>query len=172
MRALCAALSVAGLAACSTEKAPEFPPLCPQAGILRDGADITQFRGTGTDLTDMVLDGRITAVGGKCSLDDSRHLRVKMSVQLDLTRGPAATAHTINVLYFVSVSKGQDILAKKIYGVAAEFPGNTDHLRLNSQEIDLVLPIDEKTTGDAYSTLVSFQLTPEQLAFNRSRGVR
>ncbi len=120
----------------------------------------------------MVLDGRITGLGGKCSLDDPKHLRTALSVNLDLTRGPASRTHTLDVGYFVAVSKGQTILDKKIYRLTADFPGNSDRLQLKTDEVDLVLPIDDKTQGDAYSILVGFQLTPAELDFNRSRGAR
>ena len=120
----------------------------------------------------MVIDGRITGLGGKCLLDDSKHLRTELSVNLDLTRGPAAKSGTQDVAYFVSVSQGDTILDKKIFRLAASFPGNTDRARLTTDEIDLVLPIDDKTQGNAYSILVGFQLTPDELAFNRRRGPR
>ncbi len=165
-------LVAAALSACAGPELPQFAPACPQTGILRDGADLTSFRADGTDLTDMVTDGRITGLSGKCSLDDLTHLRTVLSVNLDLTRGPAAQGRDAAVTYFVSVSKGDTILDKRDYTVGASFPRNSDHLRLTGDQIDLVLPVDDKTKGGAYQVLVGFQLTPEQLAFNRRRGAR
>ena len=172
IRALCAAGALAGLSACGTTTTPQFPPVCPTSGILRDAADVTQFRGPGTDLTDMVVDGRITGLAGKCQLDDPKHLSTQIAVGLDVTRGPASRDRTAPIAYFISVSKGQTILDKKIYVLNAAFPGNADRVRLVTDEVDLVLPVDDKTPGDAYSILVGFQLTPDQLEFNRRRGTR
>jgi hypothetical protein len=172
IRALCAAVTLTGLSACGGSSTAQFAPVCPTTGILRDGADLTRFRGTGTDLTDMVIDGRITGLGGKCLLDDSKHLRTQLSVSLDLTRGPAAKSDTQGVAYFVSVSQGDTILDKKIYRLATAFPGNSDRARIRTDEVDLVLPIDDKVQGNSYSILVGFQLTPAELDFNRRRGVR
>ena len=163
--------AAAGLSACGAP-ASQFPPVCPTSGILTDAADLTQFRGTGTDITDMVVDGRITGLGGKCSLDDAKHLRTTLTVNLDLNRGPASANRSVDVLYFLSVSKGQSILDKRVYRLTANFPGNADRARVQSDEVDLVLPIDAKVQGDSYSILVGFQLTPAELAFNRSRGAR
>ena len=92
IRVLCAMAAAAGLSACGAP-ASQFPPVCPTSGILTDAADLTQFRGTGTDITDMVVDGRITGLGGKCSLDDAKHLRTTLTVNLDLNRGPASAQH-------------------------------------------------------------------------------
>jgi hypothetical protein len=173
IRALCAAASLAGLSACSGgSSGQQFAPVCPTSGILRDGADVTRFRGAGTDLTDMVIDGRITGLGGKCQLDDSKHLRTQLNVRLDLTRGPAARGATQDVAYFVSVSQGDRILDKQIYRLNASFPGNADRARITTDEVDLVLPINDTMQGNSYSILVGFQLTPEELAFNRRRGPR
>ncbi len=162
----------AGLAGCANTNGQKFAPACPQTGILRDGSDLTRFRSTGTDLTDMVIDGRITGLSGKCALDDPTHLRTSISVAMDLTRGPAALGRQADVTYFISVSKGQAILDKADYTFTVNFPRNGDRQGLRGEQIDLVLPIDAKTTGADYRILVGFQLTPEQLAFNRRRGPR
>ncbi len=74
--------------------------------------------------------------------------------------------------YFVSVSRGDTILAKQDYRLNVDFPRNSDRLRLTGEQIDLVVPVDDKLTGAAYSVLVGFQLTPTELAFNRRRGPR
>ena len=167
-----AALALLGLSGCGGSNLPKFAPACPATGILRDGADMTRFRGTGTDLTDMVVDGRITGLSGKCSLDDLTHLHTVLSVSMELARGPAAVGRQADVTYFISVSRGDTILDKKDYTFNVEFPRNAERLRLTGDQIDLVLPVNDKLSGSAYSVLVGFQLTPEQLAFNRRRGVR
>ncbi len=161
-----------GLAGCGGPTLPKFAPACPVTGILRDGADLTRFRATGTDLTDMVVDGRITGLSGKCALDDLTHLHTVISVSMDLTRGPAAQGRQAEVTYFISVSRGDTILDKRDYTFNVEFPRNSERVRLTGDQIDLVLPINDKMSGAAYSVLVGFQLTPDQLAFNRRRGVR
>ena len=164
-------LATAGLAGCGPTL-PRFAPACPVTGILRDGADMTRFRGNGTDLTDMVVDGRITGLSGNCSLDDLTHLHTVISVSMDLTRGPAAEGRQADVTYFISVSLGDTILDKRDYTFNVEFPRNSERVRLTGDQIDLIMPVGDHLTGAAYSVLVGFQLTPEQLAFNRRRGVR
>ncbi len=172
LRVLVPLAGLVALSACSDAPASDFPPLCPETSVRPDAADLTRFQGTGTDLTDMVVDGRITRPTGKCALDDATHLRTILNVNLELTRGPASKSRTVDVTYFVAVLKGDTILAKQEYRVPTEFPSNTDHVRLAGDEIDLVLPVTEKVSGAAYRVLIGFQLTPEELAFNRRRGPR
>ena len=45
-------------------------------------------------------------------------------------------------------------------------------MTITAAPVDLVLPIDDKTSGVVYRVLDAFQLTPAELAFNRHRGVR
>ena len=151
---------------------PKFAPACPNTGIVLDAADVTRFKSTGTDLTDMVLDGRITGVSGKCSLDDLAHLRTTISVAMDLTRGPGTKSRRADVPYFVSVSRGDTILSKQVYVIPAEFDANADRLRLMGNQIDVILPVSDTLKGSDYRLQVGFQLTPEELAFNRRRGPR
>ncbi len=171
LRAIVPMFGLLALSACAGVT-QTFPPVCPQTGILRDGADLTRFRGTGTDLKDMVVDGPITGLTGKCKLDDQTHLRTTISVGMDLTRGPANTARTQDVAYFVSVTKGSTILDKKVFTLPVVFPRNTDTLRVSGDPVDLVLPVDDKVTGASYRILIGFQLTERELDFNRNRGPR
>ena len=160
-----------GLSACGST-APQFAPVCPQTGILGDAADLTTFRNTGTDLTDMVVDGRITGLSGKCTAIDPDHLRTIISVNMDLTRGPAMQGRDSDVTYFVSVARGDTILDKRAYAVRVVFDRNGSRMRLTGDQIELTLPTPGKVTGADYRILVGFQLTPEELAFNRRRGPR
>jgi hypothetical protein len=174
VRALRAAAPLLGLVALSAcgPRIPTFAPVCPTTGILRDAADLTRFRGTGTDLTDTVIDGRITGLAGKCMLDDRTHLHTVISVSMDLTRGPANTTRTDDVAYFVAVAQGDTILDKRTFVLPIGFARNVEQIRLTGDPVNIVLPVDAKTSGAAYRILVGFQLTPQELAFNRSRGVR
>ena len=164
-------LCLLALSACSAPGSG-FAPACPQTGILKDGADLTRFRGTGADLTDMVVDGRITGLAGKCALDDETHLRTSVAVRMDLARGPASTSRKAMVTYFVSVSRGNTILDKRDFAIPVTFQENNDHVTLTTDEVDLVVPVNDKVSGAAYRVLVGFQLTPQELAFNRRRGAR
>lgn len=163
-------LAASGVAGC--DDSGRLAPNCPQTGILSDAADLTRFRGTGTDLTDMVVDGRITGISGKCSLQDATHLKTVLSVDMDLTRGPASTGRAEDVTYFVSITRGGEILNKGAYTLHVTFDNNASRVRLRGDQIDLLLPVGDNRKGSDYRVLVGFQLSPDELAFNRQRGTR
>ena len=47
-----------------------------------------------------------------------------------------------------------------------------DKQRLASDPVELVLPVSPDKSGVAYTITAGFQLTPEELARNRTHGVR
>lgn len=174
---LLAAVPLAGLTGCGGSVTNTFPPACPKAGILADAADLTRFRQNGAgaqgrDLTDMVLDGRMTGVSGTCSQASRRELAVAVTVSMQLTRGPAAKGPPNDVPFFVAVSEGGRVLDKQVFRVQPRFAANADTLRLTSDEVRLTLPVGTERTGADYDLVVGFQLSPDELAQNRRRGPR
>jgi len=159
------------LAGCSSS-GEKFAPACPHVAILADAGDLTRFNGRGQDVTDMVLDGRITGVGGDCERGDAGILVTNIAVALEITRGPAAQGSTADFGYFIAVSRNGTILDKKVYSEHAEFPSNVNRLKLTGDKVELRMPITPTMSGAAYNVLVGFQLTPDELALNRKRGPR
>jgi hypothetical protein len=147
----------------------EFAPACPRPSIPRDFNDLHRFRNNGRDLTDSVLEGRITGVSGSCKRTGDNTVTATVSVGLDLTRGPAAPGREADVGYFVAVTEGERILDKQVFRLRAEFPANTDRLRLTGDEVELKLPVTPQKTAAAYQVLVGFDLTPAELQLNRQR---
>lgn len=166
-------LALVALAACSAPKPTEFAPSCPRVAIVADAADLTRYRpGGGQDLTDLVLDARITGFKGNCERDDARNVRTTMTVDLAVLRGPASRGRRTQVAYFVAVRDGETLLDKQIYSLDVSFPENQDQVRITSSEIELVVAVNREKSAAAYDVLIGFQLSPEDLAFNRRRGPR
>jgi hypothetical protein len=169
------AAGVLALSACGgqDQAGPHFAPPCPQPVLIRPAEDLTRYNGAGRDLTDMVLDGRITGLQGSCRLADKPgQLDVSVQVAMELARGPAAPSRALDVPYFVAVTEGEQILGKQTLTQHVEFPPNVDRVRVTSRTVTLRLPIGPQKSGAAYAVNVGFQLTPEELQQNRTRGPR
>lgn len=171
LRAPLAASTLLLLAACGGGDA-QFAPACPAAAIVRDGADLARYRGPGQDLTDLALNGRITGLQGKCTRADRGAVLATVTVGIELTRGPAAPGRTAELAYFVAVSQGERILDKRVFPLRAEFPPNTDRVRLTGDDVELRLPTPPGTDASSYSIQVGLQLTPDELERNRRRAAR
>ncbi len=164
------AAAAGSLGACSQPDA--FAPACPQLGLLRDGADLTRFAGAGRDITDLVLDAHLTAVPATCHWANKAHTKVeaKLQVAMSFGRGPAMTGRTVDVPYFLAASEGDNILDKQIFTARAEFPTNTDRVDVTTPEVSMLFPVTLEKSAAVYKITVSFQLTPEELAYNRGHA--
>lgn len=162
---------LAGLAACAPD-VDQFAPPCPQAGILPGAGDLTRWRGAGRDITDQVLQARITGVKGECQRADPKTLRATVSVRMTLGRGPSASGRTAEVTYFVAVAQGARILDKQDYPLRVQFPPNTERVDVSGDDVTLRLPISPQKSGSAYTVWAGFQLTPEQLQGNQAAPPR
>jgi hypothetical protein len=171
-RRLGAAALLLALAGCGGGGGDTFAPLCPVPALQPDLADLTRYRPTGHDITDMIVDARITAVHGACKPGGKDKLSAGLKVSFQFARGPAATGRTADAAYFAAVIMGDQILDKRVYPLHVEFPANTETVQFDGDPIDMVLPTPPGTTGAAYRVEVGFQLTPQELAVNRARGPR
>ncbi len=170
------ALAVFTLAACDSQEAV-LAPACPHIVIVKDTAELTAFRpGPGRDLTDVVFDARIDGFDGTCEtdLDDDRSGQVDVDLQLvfEATRGPANTTRQGKFSYYVAIAdRGGAILAKKVFDTELEFEGNRSRVG-GIEELTQEIPLRPGQLGEDFDIFVGFQLSPEQLNYNRAKRVR
>ena len=167
-------LAVLALPGCTGSDDPNrFAPACPGPAILPDAADVPRTDGRGRDVTDTIVDGRITGLKGSCrDSEDRKALDATLQVGIDIGRGPAATGRTETVPYFVAVSRDGRILDKQVLTLDVAFPANIDRVHVEGETVSFRFPLPRGVTGASYRIVVGFQLTPEQLAANRARGPR
>jgi hypothetical protein len=158
---------LAPLAACN-----RTPPACPRASIISDGATVTKFReGTGRDLTDVVSQGEIVDVAVECDYD-RRGVDVALQVAIAARRGPADRSRTADFDYFVAVADPQrNILAKEVFRVSFRFPQNEQRVG-TVEEIAPRIPLKARADGVDYQIVIGFQLTPEEIDWNRRQKTR
>src|SRR5579885_711191 len=72
-------LALSGCGGDNASNAALLPP-CPRPVLLDDAADLTQFRPTGRDITDMVLNARITGLNGACKPGGRSQLATSVTV--------------------------------------------------------------------------------------------
>jgi hypothetical protein len=173
-----AAAALVLLGGCSAQTTPadvgQAP--CPRIAILADGADLTRFRpGAGRDLTGMVLDARIAGFQARCDFTgrDRRVLEVRVTPLFAVERGPAAGGNAVDLPWFLVLSDADDredyLRAPVVTRVT--FPANQQSVLQPGQPTRVNVPIGEGRASD-FLLRLSFQLTPDELAHNRSRGPR
>lgn len=186
--AICAVL-VGGLAACGSdddvaedsdlvtvdEPRPEPAPLaarrCPQVNIVSGLEQVVQFRGTGTDPTDVVARGTIGFPDGGCEYDTvASNVTVEMTVPLRLERGPAmAPGESVDLPYSVWVVDRRrqppgDILMRQQFSGAVQLEDEAP-AGFWEEELVLTIPLPGGVRdGEAYEILLGFQMPGSQLS--------
>ncbi len=150
------------------------PPPCPSASILSDASELTRFLpNRGRDLTDVTFQAAIERVGTVCDYNRARDVVTSTTgVRLLVTRGSAAQSAETEVVFFVAVvDKEQNILARERFTSTFGFQANQRQAGA-VEEIEQIIPIRDGLRGLDYEILVGFELTPEQLEFNRQQRQR
>ena len=169
-----ALLATLVLAAC--QQGPERPTLaCPVIAILQDAAELTLFvPGPGRDLIDVTLEARISEFGGFCDTDideDDRTGEVDIDLQVlfEATRGPVSVTREAQVGYFVAITDTQEnILARQTFDADLEFQGNRNRIGF-VEELTQKIPLRAGQVGEDFKVFIGFQLTEDQLEYNRNK---
>jgi hypothetical protein len=166
--ALAAVLAAtAVLAGCNRNRAE---PACPGGYVPSDASKVTRFRdGPGRDLTDIVNEGQIQDILIQCQYRKNI-VDIDLQIAVLAARGPADRSRVAEFQYFVAiVDPQQNILAKEPFSVRFEFNDNRTQLG-KIEEISPRLPLPDPSKADTYRVVVGFQLTPDELAWNRKQS--
>ncbi len=166
-----AAITVVGLAlgGCSSFSGDKLDLACPKVGILADTAKVTLFRpgaGRNAGPTDVVAHAVVGDYSGSCTYDETG-VTIDVSLALVAERGPAMVDTQVPLNYFVAISKPDgSVVTKNVFPTTIDFPGNAP--RAGSREdLQPHIPLPRGQDARSYRVLVGFQLTPDQLEYNR-----
>ena len=137
---------------------------CPAVAIMGYAGELTMFDGVGRDRQDVAYSALMSNLRTTCN--QGSDVQGQVSFLVSATRGPAATADTITVPYFVAVIRDNNlVVAKKIYDVTLTFRG--DSLRAQTMEtISNYIPEIERARTYDYELLVGFQLSDNEVVYN------
>jgi hypothetical protein len=153
---------ITGLSACT---GLDSETACPAVAKLPDADRLTRFDGTGHDLIDVAFEARIGEIASECDYGDSGY-DVLSKVQFLGTRGPSTAATQAGFGYFVAIvdSTGA-VLARQEFDSNFQFEAKTRSGVV--EELEQQIPPSSGTAP--YTIYVGFQLSPEELAFNRGK---
>lgn len=169
--ALLAAGAVAVLSGCSG-MGPTSPSdaalACPKVNIVRDLQEVTVFRPGGKDLTDLESRAALVDYTGNCEYT-SAGVTVNVNVFLVAERGPALQGTTAKYQYFVALAQPDDTLVSKAY-FDTDVTFVTGQPRAGTrEELAPRIPLPKDANAKDWKIYLGFQLTPEQLNFNRTQ---
>jgi hypothetical protein len=146
--------------------------LCPSAAILADTASETVFRpGAPQDLSGVAYTAAVTDVKTDCTFD--RQLGETFStvdISFRATRAPSPDAARYSLVYFLTVNSGERVLNKKQFTVRFDFAPGATVATADVSPDRTIVNLERGLLPTDYQLLTGFQLTPEQLAYNRTMG--
>ena len=134
--------------------------------------DARQQAGLAQDLIDIEYESEIVQVAPKCSYDRDGRITTVTTLSLIATRGPAAQSNDANFIFVVAVvDQNQHVLARERFESTLQFARSQRRAGVE-EEIEEVIPLAAGLSGANYEILVGFELSQDQLDFNRDRRRR
>lgn len=143
---------------------------CPLLGVLYDSSRMVEFTAPEERFANVAYTAEMRGVRGLCRYTGSNP--IEMSVQIDMAfgKGPAATRASRTYRYWVAVTRSNLApVEKQYFDVDVNFPRGQDRMAGSEVIQKIVIPrANDTISGANFEILVGFELTPAQLAFNRS----
>jgi len=167
-----AVMALSTLAGCDESNQSFFAPACPALEMPGVASDRFVYDGRGLDVGSLVSHTQITSLSGNCERGpDGPHkqsmVRTRLSLAMNITRGPAEKDGSIDIPYFVAVMRDGKIVDKKIFTDTFQLAPNvsTQQIRTDLRIIDL--PQSSNPQANPYTLEVGYQLTRDELQYNR-----
>ena len=151
------------------DQRPNVGP-CPLMGVLYDSSRLVQFAAPNAErYANIAFTGEMEGVHGLCRYVDADPITMNMDITMEFGRGPAAAADHQTYRYWVAVTRrGRAAIAKQYFDVDVRFPRNQPVVAHTEHINRIVIPrANADISGENFEILVGFELTPEQLRFNR-----
>jgi hypothetical protein len=160
--------TLAAVAGCSANENAAIT--CPSTDIIGPVGSVSRFGVPTGSFAQLAYRASFTNIHGTCDIDDDG-VTVKVSVTILAEAGPAATATSADFPYFVAVlDPRQRIIAKQVLTDTISF-GGSQHRGGATDTFDQRIPLRNPKLASDYHVFVGFQLTPDELAYNRTHSI-
>jgi len=139
--------------------------------IPMDASSITRFRdGPGRDLTDVLVTGNIQNIlVDQCKYDKKSVDVSNFQIAITADRGPADRSKAADFEYWVAIVDPQrKVLTRETFKVHFDF-SELNHVGTVVADLEPRIPLPDIMKAPDYQIVVGFQLTPEELAWNRKQ---
>jgi len=139
-------------------------------GVLYDSSRLVNFAQPNNQrYANIAYTGEMQGVQGLCRYVGADPITMNMEIQMAFGRGPASTSDRQTYRYWVAVTRrGRAPIEKAYFDVDVHW-NRGEAVVTHTEQIDrIVIPrANEEISGENFEILVGFELTPEQLQFNR-----
>lgn len=168
-------VALVGLNGCENQNkiAPYIP--CPRVSLLKEAVEFTQFRaGGGRDVTDVAYRGRIMDIEFECKQNEERtEITARAVVTAEFDLGPAADIKNPNFPVFLALTdSGGPIIDKTIFDMKVAFRGSGRKAVATRTIKGIRIPAKGSIPVEAHEIFFGFQISPAQVAYNRTKNAR
>jgi len=142
---------------------------CPRVAVLDAPGEITRFVGAPTgSISDVLFQAKMEITGVSCEIEKEA-VYVTSDASLFLMRGPAEQKGEIQFAFFVAVLNGQkQVILRQAFPVIVKFKGDESRLDFKDS-VTIEIKKEQNVDAATYTIYAGFELTPEELEFNRRR---
>lgn len=143
---------------------------CPLMGVLYDNSRLVEFAVPGEErYANVAFTAEMQGVRGLCRYTGADPIEMTMEIDMAFGRGPAAQADQRTYRYWIAVTRrGLAPIEKQYFDVNVRFPSGREVMEGREQIERIVIPrANADISGENFEILVGFELTPEQLQYNR-----
>lgn len=144
---------------------------CPVVEIVQDLAVYSDFAAATTSAENLVSSVGMARTQTTCGTN-KRSVTVDIGVAFDGVLGPRGRQSSgdkpfFTYPYFVAVTDPSGrIMAKEIFAASLTFePGEDRHV--HEEKLRHIIPLENPSNAGGYRVLIGFQLSPDQLEYNR-----
>jgi hypothetical protein len=157
-----AALSVTAIPALAKSQARAKGIECPSVNILPEAIRITQMSNGRADLKAEIREPALA-----CSVASGK-AKSKLSFWVKSAISPNAAVTARTVPYFVAIIVDGEVIGKQVFSLALPFAGDDRKLMVKEKVARVDIPIAKDRAAEDYSVTIGFQLTPEQVEYNKT----
>lgn len=145
------------------------PDVCPMPTILKTGQELVRFKAdAGFDLNKTLFHAKINTFDGECEIGN-KDITLNIALSMTALRGASMLEDKARFAYLVwVVDREKNILTRSRTPVIAKFKGRDSRIDF-SDIFDVIIPQRSDHAPPDWRIYISFELTKEELAYNRRR---
>lgn len=151
------------------DERPNVGP-CPLMGVLYDSSRVVAFASDDNRrYSNIEYTAEMQGIRGLCRYVAADPITMSIEVDMAFGRGPAAEGQSQTYRYWVAVARrGRAPIEKAYFDVDVRWDRGESVVTRTERIEHIVIPrATPETSGENFEVLVGFELTPEQLQFNR-----
>lgn len=155
---------------CNTPDPNLVAQSCPTTAVLFQASRVMKLRPNWKDASDVILAADMTQPQLSCDYDagDNR-VSVDLSFPIMVQKGAAATPGPQRLSYFVAViDAAGNMISKRVFDRNVDL-GAANAVTMTESVSGTEIRMAQGRRPFEYEILTGFQLTPEELAYNRAR---